>query len=523
MTAAATDVAGGRRSWLVPGVLAKIAFLVIMVGLVTYAVPKLIDQHAWVGLGAALAATVALVWIYTGRRNVPLKYLAPGTLLLVAFQLYPVLYTMSTAVTNYGDGHLLSKSQAISTIEAASVTEVPGTARYKLSVATKGNPASAAFVYFLTAPNGTVYEGSASGLAPVAAGEVVKSASGKVITARGWHILNALQVNARSADLAKFQIPSGSGFIKNIGVSEAYVGRTTVTYDAKADTLTDTRTQLTYAPKKGYFVATDGSGKRFDTGWKVNVGLANFRAVFDNSDIRGPIVRIFIWTLAFALLTVASTFGLGLLLAIALDHPRLRGQRLYRSLLLLPYALPAFISLLVWQSMYNRDFGLINHLLHTKIDWLGSTWSARVAILLANLWLGFPYMFLICTGVLQSIPAELRDAARIDGANAFQVFRSVTLPLLMISVMPLLIASFAFNFNNYNAIKLLTGGGPFPANNSTAGDTDILISYTFRIAFGAQGAQYGLAATISILIFVLIAGISYAGFRRTRRLEEIYG
>jgi arabinogalactan oligomer/maltooligosaccharide transport system permease protein len=131
-------------------------------------------------------------------------------------------------------------------------------------------------------------------------------------------------------------------------------------------------------------------------------------------------------------------------------------------------------------------------------------------------------MFLICTGVLQSIPAELRDAARVDGASALQAFRSVTLPLLMISVMPLLIASFAFNFNNYNAIKLLTNGGPFPSNNSTAGDTDILISYTFRIAFGAQGAQYGLAATISIAIFVLIAVISYLGFRNTRRLEEIY-
>jgi arabinogalactan oligomer/maltooligosaccharide transport system permease protein len=513
---------GRLKGRLVPGLIVKIVLLAIAVGLVTYAVPKLVDQHAWVGLGATIAATAVLVWIYTGRRNIPLKYLAPGTLLLIAFQLYPVLYTISTAVTNYGDGHLLSKSQAISTIEAASVTEVPGSARYQLSVATKGNPDSAPFVYFLTAPDGKVFQGTTSGLAPVT-GDVRKSSSGKVIGVPGWHILNALQVNHRSADLAKFDVPAGAnGFVKNVGISEAYVGRTAVTYDHATDTLTDSRTRLTYHSKDGYFVATDGSGRRFDTGWKVNVGLANFREVFDNADIRGPLVRIFFWTVAFALLTVATTFALGLALAITLDHPQLRGRRLYRSLLLLPYALPAFISLLVWQSMYNKDFGLINHLLHAKIDWLGNAWTARLAILLANLWLGFPYMFLICTGVLQSIPAELRDAARVDGASALQAFRSVTLPLLMISVMPLLIASFAFNFNNYNAIKLLTNGGPFPSNNSTAGDTDILISYTFRIAFGAQGAQYGLAATISIAIFVLIAVISYLGFRNTRRLEEIY-
>lgn len=518
--ATTTEVTTGRR--FLPGMITKIVLLAITVGLVIYAVPKLIDQHAWVGLGATIAATVVLVWIYAGRRNIPLKYLLPGTFLLIAFQLYPVLYTISTAVTNYGDGHLLSKSQAITTIEAASVTEVPGTARYQLSVATKGDPASAPFVYFLTAPDGNVFRGTESGLDPVAPGDVQKSSSGKVISAPGWHILNALQVNQRSADLARFQVPAGAGYVKNVGISEAYVGRTAVTYDKATDTLTDSRTHLTYRSKDGLFVATDGSGQRFDTGWKVNVGFSNFREVFDNADIRGPLVRIFLWTMAFALLTVASTFALGLALAIALDHPQLRGRRLYRSLLLLPYALPAFISLLVWQSMYNKDFGLINHLLHIKIDWLGNEWTARLSILLANLWLGFPYMFLICTGVLQSIPAELRDAARVDGANALQAFRSITLPLLMISVMPLLIASFAFNFNNYNAIKLLTNGGPFPPNNSTAGDTDILISYTFRIAFGAQGAQYGLAATISILIFVLIAAISYIGFRNTRRLEEIY-
>jgi arabinogalactan oligomer/maltooligosaccharide transport system permease protein len=131
-------------------------------------------------------------------------------------------------------------------------------------------------------------------------------------------------------------------------------------------------------------------------------------------------------------------------------------------------------------------------------------------------------MFLVCTGLLQSVPAELKEAARVDGASAPRVFRSVTLPLLLVGVAPLLIASFAYNFNNFNTIKLLTDGGPFPPGDSTAGSTDILISYTFRIAFGGQGAQYGLAAAISLLIFMLVGLISYAGFRRARVLEEVY-
>jgi arabinogalactan oligomer / maltooligosaccharide transport system permease protein len=510
------------RSWFVTGVAVKIVLLGIVVALAAFALPTLVDQHEWLGVGLVVSGAALLVLVYTsGHRWIPLKYLVPGTLLLLAFQLYPVIFTVSTAFTNYGDGHLLSKPQAISAIEKDSVQEVPGTERYQLSVATKGDPATAPFVYFLTAPNGTVYEGTGGGLTKVPASGVTKAIDGKVIAAPGWRILNAVQINARSDEIAKFAVPTSDGFVKDVGVSSAYVGRALVTYNAKADQLTDSRTHLTYAPKNGYFVATDGSGRRFDTGWKINVGFANFRAVLSNPDIRGPFLRILAWTIGFALISTLSTFVLGLLLAVSLDHPRLRGRRLYRSLLLLPYALPAFISLLVWQSMYNRDFGLINSLLHLKIDWLGGSWTARLAILIANLWLGFPYMFLVCTGVLQSIPKELHEAASIDGASAFTIFRTVKLPLLMVSVAPLLIASFAFNFNNYNVIKLLTDGGPFPPNNSTAGETDILISYTFRLAFGGQGAQYGLAATISIAIFALLAVISFVSFRRTRALEEL--
>lgn len=504
----------------VTGLVVKACLLGLAVGVAVFALPGLIDRRSWIGVAIIAVTTALLLWVYLSRRRVAAKYLVPGTIVLVAFQLYPVLYTVSTAFTNYGDGHRVSQAQAIQQIIADSVQEVPGSSQYQLSLATKGDPATAPFVFFLTAPGGTVYQGDTHGLTRVPASEVTKAQdTEQVIKASGWTILNALQVNARSAQLASFAVPVPGGFIKSVGISQAFVGHETIRYDPRTDTMTDTRTHLVYYARDGAFVAADG--KQLETGWQTGVGFANFRSVFTDPQLRGPFLGILAWTIIFAVLSVALTFGLGLGLALVLNHPRLRGRRLYRSLLLLPYALPAFISLLVWQSMYNQDFGLINNLLHLHVDWLGNPWTARAAVLLTNTWLGFPYMFLVCTGMLQSIPGELQDAAKVDGAGSFTAFRSVVLPLLMIGTMPLLISSFAFNFNNYNAIRLLTNGGPFPPSNSTAGSTDILISYTFRIAFGGQGAQYGVAATISVFIFLIIAGISAAGFRRTRALEEV--
>jgi len=131
-------------------------------------------------------------------------------------------------------------------------------------------------------------------------------------------------------------------------------------------------------------------------------------------------------------------------------------------------------------------------------------------------------MFLVCTGALQSIPADTIEAARIDGAGAWRIFRSMTLPLLMISVAPLLIASFAFNFNNFTLIYMLTGGGPnFVGTPVVVGHTDILISMVYSVAFESGNKQYGLASALSILIFLVVGLIAYVGFRRTRTLEEI--
>ncbi len=149
------------------------------------------------------------------------------------------------------------------------------------------------------------------------------------------------------------------------------------------------------------------------------------------------------------------------------------------------------------------------------------TWP-RIAVVLVSVWLTTPYFFLVSMGALQSIPEELTEAARVDGGGAWQIFRRVTLPLLLVAVAPLMIASFAFNFNNFNNVYLLTQGGPYTGASSVAGNTDILISYTYKVAIASgTGGNYALASAFAIIIFFVVAGISGVSFWRTKSLETL--
>ena len=271
---------------------------------------------------------------------------------------------------------------------------------------------------------------------------------------------------------------------------------------------------------EGTFTATDGSGATLTPSFQVLVGLDNYKEMFTNDAISGPLVRVFIWTIVFSTLTVASSFALGLLLAMLFDNERMRGKKIYRMLLIIPYALPTFMTILVWRGMLNESFGIVNQILPFDVPWLTDANWAKFSVLLVNLWLGYAFMFLVNTGALQGIPSDLKEAAFVDGATGFKAFRGITLPLLLTAVAPVLIASFAFNFNNFNLIFLLTNGGP-PIAGSIAGETDIMISYTNRVAFGGAGTFYGLAAAISTLIFIVVAVISMIGFRYTKSFEEV--
>jgi arabinogalactan oligomer / maltooligosaccharide transport system permease protein len=323
--------------------------------------------------------------------------------------------------------------------------------------------------------------------------------------------------------LSTYTIPTGgAAAIRPEGLDAALELQPTLRHDEQTDRFVRIEDGVVFADNgKGSYVARNGE-EDLEPGWKAGIGFDNFSRIIHNPLIRDPFLRVFVWTFAFATLTVLLSFALGLLLAVTLDKPGMHFQKLYRSLLIMPYAIPGFLSLLVWQGLLNDDFGVVNRLLHTNIPWLFDGNWAKVSVIMVSIWLTFPYFFLVSLGALQAIPAELKEAARVDGGGAWQVFRKVILPLLLIVVGPLMIASFAFNFNNFGNIYLLTGGGPAAADQTTAGQTDILISYTYKIAFASgKGNDYGLASAIALIIFFIVATISALTFWRTKALENV--
>lgn len=253
------------------------------------------------------------------------------------------------------------------------------------------------------------------------------------------------------------------------------------------------------------------------------VGLKNFAALFNMNDPLAQVfIPTFIWTVVFAFVTTALNYFVGLFLAVLLNNKNMRETRLYRAILIIPWAVPALISTLIWQGLLNQSYGQVNAVLHMvgipAIPWLVSPLWARVSIILVNLWLSFPFMMTVCLGGLQAIPGEWYEAASIDGATFWQRFRYITLPSIWKISLPLVIPSFAFQFNNFNAVYLLTGGGP--ARNSTqfAGYTDILASAAYKMTLDFN--RYDLAATIAVVLFILVGFFSWINMRATGAFRE---
>jgi maltose/maltodextrin transport system permease protein len=263
------------------------------------------------------------------------------------------------------------------------------------------------------------------------------------------------------------------------------------------------------------------AGERLQPGFQVGVGFANYQRIFTDAAFREPFVRIFLWTVVFSALTVFFGAALGMFLAVLFNWDALRFKGLYRTLLFLPYAVPGFISILVFKGLFNNNFGEINLILDAlfgiKPAWFSDPTLAKVMLLIVNVWLGYPYMMVICSGLIKAIPADLYEASAVAGAGPFTNFWRITLPLILKPLTPLLISAFAFNFNNFVLISLLTGGRPdFLDTSVPAGTTDLLVSYTYRIAFQDSGQQFGLAAAISTVIFAMVAVISLVQMRLTK-------
>ncbi len=519
----------------VTGLLLKFLFLGLVNALALYAILTLLPMREWTPLAVVVVATIAIDYVYLSKRTLPLKFLLPGTIALLIFQVYPVLYTAYIGFTNYGTGNVLDEQQAIDRIIADSITVPDDAIRYR-STPLQNDAGDLALL--LEDPDGDLFLGTEDGLTLLEEGDIVGEGAARVVLDEFTPITLG-DLGDRESEILAFSVPIAGEDVDELDLdldveadaisvqtfNTAAVAVQRLEYDEATGQIRDLEDGTVYTAIDGTFTAEDSSTLR--PGFRDTIGFDNYRRVLTSPAIRGPFFRVFVWTFAFAILSVVTTFVLGLALALALNDPRMKLRRTTRSLLIVPYALPSFMTALIWQGLLNTSFGPINQILGVDIPWLTSQAFAgalpKFSVLLVNLWLGFGYMFLITTGALQAMPEEVKEAARVDGASGWQILRQITLPLLLVAVGPLLIASFAFNFNNFNTVFLLTGGGPpIQGTLTPAGHTDILISFSYRLAFaGGRGQDFGLAAAISTIIFFLVAIFSYIGFKRTAVLEEI--
>ena len=241
------------------------------------------------------------------------------------------------------------------------------------------------------------------------------------------------------------------------------------------------------------------------------IGLVNFIEVFTSSGF----LRVTVFTLIWTVTNVTAHIGLGLFLALVLHRANIRGTTVYRTILLLPWAIPSYISVLVWKGMFQPE-GLVNDVLGTDFQFLADPTGAQLVVIFVNIWLGVPFMMMSLSGALQALPKEMYEAAQLDGVGSWDTFRHLTFPNLKSALVPLSLLGFIWTFNMFNVIYLLTDGGP-DLYFGEPGQTDILITYVYDVAF--RDGAYGVAAAWSVVIFMMLLAFSWTYMKRTNATE----
>ncbi|WP_045517003.1 carbohydrate ABC transporter permease [Neobacillus niacini] len=248
----------------------------------------------------------------------------------------------------------------------------------------------------------------------------------------------------------------------------------------------------------------------------------NFVDIFKVDMWRQTFFSVLSWTLVWTFVATTFQVALGIFLAIIVNQKDVKGKAIIRTVFILPWAVPAFVSILVFAGMFNESFGAINRDIlgffgMEGLPWMTEPIFTRIALIFMQTWLGFPFIFAMTTGVLQSISQDLYEAATVDGASNFQKFKNITLPLVLYAIAPVLITQYTFNFNNFNIIYLFNGGGP-AISGQNAGGTDILISWIYRLTM--TSAQYSKAATLTMLLSIIVVAVAIWQFKRTKSFQE---
>jgi maltose/maltodextrin transport system permease protein len=460
------------------------------------------------------------------------RYLLPGVAAMLVFVAFPLLYTMQIGFTNYSSNNLLTQQRARDYLLEQAVPDENSTLGFTLHPDGEGE-----YRLVLQPLHEPEDLHDPAKRAAIEAGTLVSPPlalraaqppdhTNMLPPAQASFQLNApldLKTLLTHRDVLMrlvLRLPDGRE-LRYAGVRE--FGILNPVWRGNADgSITQVESGERFVPdmKTGFFTG-EKDGAQLQPGFKVGIGLANYKRLFTDPDFRGPFLSIFGWTLSFALLTVLFATVIGMTLAVVLNWEALRFRTLYRTLLFLPYAVPGFISILVFKGLFNQNFGEINAILDglfgIKPNWFADPFLAKCMLLIVNVWLGYPYIMVLCSGLIKSIPADLYEASAIAGAGPLTNFFKITAPLIAKPLMPLLISAFAYNFNNFVLISLLTDGRPDYLNTKIpAGTNDILVSYTYRIAFQDSGQNFGLASAISTMIFVLVAILSLVNIKLTR-------
>lgn len=468
-----------------------------------------------------IVLTALGIYFFGRQRTYAYRYIYPGMAGMILFILFPLVYTVGLSFTNYSASNQLTLERAQQVL--LQQTYQSGTS-YSFTLYQRDHGNQIAIKQDDSLLLSEPFDLAHPSTAPL---QLHPATSTEGFTATG---IRGIIKNRDALGKITLQLPNGdlirmSGLRKFAAVAPRY------TLAEDGQTLHNNQTGQTLKPNMdtGYYQPVDEqgtfTGNPVSPGFIVNIGGHNYQRVWQDDGIQQPFIKIFIWTIVFSAATVAFTLAIGLVLACLVQWQELQGRAIYRVLLILPYAVPAFISILIFKGLFNQSFGEINVMLKALFgispDWFSSPIMARVMVIIVNTWLGFPYMMILCMGLLKAIPDDLYEASAIDGAGPVQNFMKITLPLMIKPLTPLLIASFAFNFNNFVMIYLLTGGGPNMIGTSEpAGYTDLLVSYTYRIAFeGSGGKDFGLASAIATLIFLLVGAIALFNLRFTR-LEQ---
>ncbi|HTT11222.1 MAG TPA: maltose ABC transporter permease MalF [Burkholderiaceae bacterium] len=510
---------GGVLKWLVVAAIALgslyIVWLVYLSG-----------QVLWAFLALALVGLA--FFIYFANIGFAYRYLFPGLAGMAIFVVFPIIYTIQIGFTNYSSTNLLTLERA--TAYLLEQTQPGEGAAYTFTV----HPAEAGDFRLRLQPKGeeededdpakkAALEARSYVTQPLALHAMAQPLEVKAESLRESHLalsepLPMSEVIKRRDVLAKLHIRLPDGTLVTYAGVRDFAPQEAVYRRTGTDELTQVKSGTVYRANEKTGFYEDAAGERLQPGFKVNIGVGNYLRMLNDPEFRGPFVSIFLWTVSFAGLTVLFTLAVGCTLAVLLNWEALRFRTAYRTLLFLPYAVPGFISILVFRGLFNQNLGEINFALHAlfgiKPAWFADPFLAKVMILIVNTWLGYPYIMVLCSGLIKAIPSDLYEASAIAGAKPLVNFFKITAPLIVKPLMPLLIASFAFNFNNFVLIALLTGGRPdFLNTRVPAGTTDILVSYTYRISFQDSGQNFGLAAAISTVIFILVALLSMTNLK----------